>query len=33
MRFDVKKGVEEAGRFITYTGTAGDLGTGSEPQA
>ncbi len=24
MRFDVKKGVEEAGRFITYTGTAGD---------
>lgn len=33
MRFDVKKGVEEAGRFLTYTGTAGDLGTGSEPQA
>jgi len=33
MRFDVKKGVEEAGRFITYTGTAGDLGTGSEPTA
>lgn len=33
MRFDVKKGVEEAGRFITYTGTAGDLGTGSEPVA
>lgn len=33
MRFDVKKGVEEAGRFITYTGTAGDLGTGSEPEA
>lgn len=31
MRFDVKKGVEEAGRFITYTGTAGD-GT-SEPTA
>ncbi|PTL07652.1 phage major capsid protein [Staphylococcus gallinarum] len=33
MRFDVKKGVEEAGRFLTYTGTAGDLGTGSEPTA
>lgn len=33
MRFDVKKGVEEAGRFLTYTGTAGDLGKGSEPQA
>ena len=33
MRFDVKKGVKEAGRFITYTGTAGDLGTGSEPEA
>lgn len=33
MRFDVKKGVEEAGRFLTYTGTAGDLGTGSEPVA
>lgn len=33
MRFDVKKGVEEAGRFLTYTGTAGDLGTGSEPKA
>lgn len=33
MRFDVKKGVEEAGRFLNYTGTAGDLGTGSEPQA
>lgn len=33
MRFDVKKGVEEAGRFLTYTGTAGDLGTGSEPSA
>lgn len=32
MRFDVKKGVEEAGRFLTYTGTAGDLGTGS-PEA
>ena len=27
MRFDVKKGVEEAGRFITYTGTAGDVVT------
>ncbi|MDH9162073.1 phage major capsid protein [Staphylococcus succinus] len=27
MRFDVKKGVEEAGRFLTYTGTAGDGGT------
>ncbi|REI31457.1 phage major capsid protein [Staphylococcus felis] len=33
MRFDVKKGVEDAGRFLTYTGTAGDLGTGSEPSA
>lgn len=33
MRFDVKKGVEEAGRFLTYTGTAGDLGTGSKPKA
>lgn len=33
MRFDVVKGVEEAGRFLTYTGTAGDLGTGSEPVA
>lgn len=33
MRFDVKKGVEESGRFLTYTGTAGDLGTGSEPVA
>lgn len=33
MRFDVKKGVDEAGRFLTYTGTAGDLGTGSEPTA
>ncbi|MCH4383610.1 phage major capsid protein [Staphylococcus haemolyticus] len=32
MRFDVVKGVEEAGRFLTYTGTAGDLGTGS-PEA
>lgn len=32
MRFDVLKGVEEAGRFLTYTGTAGDLGTGS-PEA
>ncbi|MEJ7534917.1 phage major capsid protein [Staphylococcus hominis] len=32
MRFDVKKGVGEAGRFLTYTGTAGDLGTGS-PEA
>ncbi|AJT61487.1 major head protein [Staphylococcus phage IME-SA4] len=32
MRFDVIKGVEEAGRFLTYTGTAGDLGTGS-PEA
>ena len=31
MRFDVLKGVEEAGRFLTYTGT-GDLGTGS-PEA
>ena len=27
MRFDVKKGVEEAGRFLTYTGTAGDVVT------
>lgn len=33
MRFDVKKGVDEAGHFLTYTGTAGDLGTGSEPTA
>lgn len=33
MRFDVVKGVEEAGRFLTYTGTAGDLGTGSDPVA
>ncbi|MCH4390405.1 phage major capsid protein [Staphylococcus haemolyticus] len=32
MRFDVVKGVEEAGRFLTYTGAAGDLGTGS-PEA
>ena len=32
MRFDVLKGVEEAGRFLTYTGTIGDLGTGS-PEA
>lgn len=32
MRFDVVKGVEEAGRFLTYTGTAGDLGAGS-PEA
>ena len=32
MRFDVKKGVEEAGRFLTYTGTAGD-GTTTEPTA
>ena len=32
MRFDVLKGVEEAGRFLTYTGTAGDSGTGS-PEA
>lgn len=27
MRFDVKKGVEDAGRFLTYTG---DAGTGAE---
>ena len=33
MRFDVVKGVEDAGRFLTYTGTAGDLGTGSDPVA
>ncbi|MDE9969176.1 phage major capsid protein [Staphylococcus pseudintermedius] len=33
MRFDVKKGVEDAGRFLTYTGTAGDLGGDSEPSA
>ena len=32
MRFDVVKGVEEAGRFLTYTCSAGDLGTGS-PEA